>query len=421
MPAPATSQDRSSIASRNIVIVGGGVGAVEALLALTDLSDRYFDITVVAPNDRFALRALTVAEPFAAGHHADVASLVEVVGEMGATLVKATVARIDTDRKTVVCADGDELHYDTLVLSPGARARQAYDPALTFGLRDPLALNGIVADLEQGYTDSVAFVVPEGVSWPLPLYELALMTARQVHGMNRDVGLSLFTPEPAPLAIFGPEASAAVAELLAEANIALHCGAPVTVARGRVMIPSAGLHVDVERIVSLPVLDGPHLTGVPANSDGFIPVDEYCRVAGVDNVYAIGDATDLLVKQGGLACQQADVAARHIAHEAGGPLPAETLKPVLRGRLLTGGADRFLRRDLAEVHGTTNEQELWWPPAKVYGRYLGPWVANRQLSTRPTPEAAEPEGVDIEVPLRPGDMYGPRRLLGLDPLGAMHD
>ena len=34
-----------------------------------------------------------------------------------------------------------------------------------------------VADLEEGYSKRVAFVVPDGVYWPLPAYELALVTA----------------------------------------------------------------------------------------------------------------------------------------------------------------------------------------------------------------------------------------------------
>ncbi len=411
------------IQPRQIVIVGGGVGAVEALLALTDLGDHAFRITVVAPDERFVLRALSVAEPFAAGHHADVASLGEIVSEHGATLVEAVVTRVDAERLTVRCSDGEELSYDALILSPGARPRAAYDPALTFGLGDPLALSQLLTDLEEGDAKSVAFVVPDGVVWSLPLYELALMTAREVHRTGQDVDLHFATPEPAPLAVFGSEASAVIASLLGELNITLHCGLPLTVGPGSFRVGPDADGFAVDRIVSLPVLDGPHVAGVPANADGFIGVDEYCHVPGLPGVYAIGDATDLLVKQGGIACQQADVAARHIAHEAGGRLPAEAFDPVLRGRLLTGGADRFLRRALQGAHGETDEQALWWPPSKVYGRYLGPWVAMRQVGRRdaaPTAAVAlePPEGIDLEIPLR--GVFGPKVLLGLDSLGATH-
>jgi sulfide:quinone oxidoreductase len=248
------------------------------------------------------------------------------------------------------------------------------------------------------------------------------MTARQVHGMGQDVDLHFATPEAAPLAVFGPEASAVIASLFGELHITLHSGLPVTVGRGSIRIGHDKEFLAVNRIVSLPVLEGPHVAGVPANAEGFIGVDEYCRVPGLPGVYAIGDATDLLVKQGGIACQQADVAARHIAREAGGPLPAEVFEPVLRGRLLTGHADRFLRRDLQGAHGETDDQALWWPPSKVYGRYLGPWVAMRRLDhPEPglTPAVAPelPEGIEVEIPLRRG-VFGPKVLLGLDSLGA---
>jgi len=403
---------------RDVVIVGGGVGALEALLALTDLGERQFRITMVAPNDRFVLRALTVAEPFAAGHHADVASFADIAREHGASLVQGVVTEVNSETMTVQCTGGEELSYDTLILSPGARPRAAYQPALTFGLRDPLALNGLLRDLEEGYVNTVAFVVPDGVVWSLPLYELALMTATQIRGMSRGADLHFATPEKGPLAVFGPEASAAVGRLFGELDITLHCGMPVTVAKGSVRIGREGPVMAVDRIVSLPVLDGPRVAGVPANADGFIAVDEYCRVPGLPGVYAIGDATDLLIKQGGIACQQADVAARHIAHEAGGPLAPEPFQPVLRGRLLTGGADRFLRRDLQGAHGEADEQELWWPPSKVYGRYLGPWVATRQLDQQapglaPAVSAEPPAGIDVEIALR-HDIFDPEVLLNFN-------
>jgi sulfide:quinone oxidoreductase len=390
----------SRIEPRSVVIVGGGVGAVEALLALTDLGEHRFAITVVAPNDRFVLPALSVAEPFAAGHHADVASLGDVVREHDARLVAATATAVDLERKSVCCSDGTELIADVLVLAPGAVRTAPYSQTFTFGLGDPFALSGVLADLEEGYSSSIAFVVPDGVAWSLPLYELALLTARDVDAMGRDVDIFLATPEPAPLAVFGLEASASVSALLGEMGITVFCGTPVTVGHGSIQIAPDGAPLSVDRIVTLPVLEGPQLPGVPVDADGFISVDEFCRVAGAPGVYAIGDATALRVKQGGLACQQANVASRHIAHEAGGSLAAEAFEPVLRGRLLTGSADRFLVHDLQEPHGASADIALWWPPAKVYGRYLTPWIAQREPGGAASAIAsAPPAGIDVDVAL----------------------
>src|SRR4051794_12851602 len=141
---------------RHVVIVGGGVGAVEALLALRDLGDGALRLTVIAPDDRFVLKALTTAEPFAVGR-ADAGSFGEIAAELGAELHHAAVTAIDTERKVVSCSDETQVAYDELILSPGARRRAAFPTGITFGLGEPLALNGLLADLEQGYTRSVAF------------------------------------------------------------------------------------------------------------------------------------------------------------------------------------------------------------------------------------------------------------------------
>ena len=81
----------------------------------------------------------------------------------------------------------------------------------------------MLADAEDGYLKHIAFVVPSGSSWPLPLYELALMTAAEVRGMGiDDVQVSLISTEPAPLRIFGTGASDTVAALLGRRGHRVH-------------------------------------------------------------------------------------------------------------------------------------------------------------------------------------------------------
>lgn len=82
---------------------------------------------------------------------------------------------------------------------------------------------GVLQDIEGGYSGSIAFILPVGPVWPLPIYELALMTAERARSIGID-GLegSLITPETRPLAIFGEKATVAVGEA---AGIALYCSA----------------------------------------------------------------------------------------------------------------------------------------------------------------------------------------------------
>lgn len=210
-----TSTDR--IDPRRIVIVGGGIAALEAVLALHDLADAQLRVTVIAPEPAFTLRPLDVARPFARGHAGQL-DLAGFMADHGGRFRRTAALSFDTERRAVRCATGPDEPYDALIVAVGAPARPAFEHVLTFGA-DPLAFGGLLADLEQGCSRSVAFVVPKGCSWPLPLYELALMTAEEVWGMGMDgVQMHLVTPDLAPLDIFGAEVSASVAELLQAAQ-----------------------------------------------------------------------------------------------------------------------------------------------------------------------------------------------------------
>jgi sulfide:quinone oxidoreductase len=152
--------------------------------------------------------------------------------------------------------------------------------------------------------------------------------------------------------------------------------------------------VPTDRLVALPLMRGPRLDGVPSEPTfGFIPVDPHGRVDGLDGVYAAGDATNFPIKQGGLATQQADAVAEHVAARYGARLDPAPFRPVLRGMLFAGGPDRYLRAGDDAVAA----QPLWWPPTKIAGRYLAPYVYEREPAAEPGPA---PAGfVDLEVPL----------------------
>jgi sulfide:quinone oxidoreductase len=153
---------------------------------------------------------------------------------------------------------------------------------------------------------------------------------------------------------------------------------------GVVLARPSGLRVDCDRIVALPRLEGLSLRSIPHDAEGFIPIDNHGRVAGIENVYAAGDGTNFPVKQGGIACQQADAVAEVIAKSAGAPIEPRSFRPVLRGQLLTGGDSHFMRTDLSGREGDaikSGPHTLWWPPSKVAGRYLAPYLHATENAT----------------------------------------
>jgi sulfide:quinone oxidoreductase len=389
----------------HVLIAGAGVAAVECALALHDLAGPRVRLTIVAPDPAFELRALRTAEPFSRDHvrrHA-VADLAERVG---AALVAAPLEAVHPEQHLAV-AGRLEIPYDALVVAVGARHRPAFSRALTFtGDASAIDFGGLLADVDEGYTHRVAFVVPPGTTWTLPLYELALMTARQGWGMGaHDLELSLLTPETRPLAMFGPKAADAMADLLRRAGVAFHGDAYVHEdAGGRLAVRPGGAALSAQRVVALPTVEGRAIPGLPTDDHGFLPVDDHGRVAGCDDVYAAGDGTTFPVKQGGIACQQADAIAEALAARAGAPVDPQPFRPVLRGRVLAGRGVQYLETALHGGAGDAPAPELrlWSMARKVDGKYLSPWL--EELEGRGAGGAQAPaddEGaVEVSEPVR---------------------
>jgi sulfide:quinone oxidoreductase len=284
-----------------------------------------------------------------------------------------------------------DLGYDSLLVAIGARPRVPFAEALTFrGPFDVGPMTHLLARIDAADVTSVAYVVPSGSTWPLPVYELALMVAERAAERGLALRQAVLTPEPLPLAVFGQTASAEVARLLASHGIEVHGDVHVRSVEGGVVSAVPGdVTVAADAIVAVPQLHGPGSSGLPHDPEGFLPVGPDGRVPGFDNVFGAGDGTTVAIKQGGIAAQQADVAASAIAIRAGAPLTPRTFRPVLRGELLTGSGPRYLRDAVTGGAGAqssvASEHALWWPPAKVAAPYLAPYL-NRLVAGQRGPE-----------------------------------
>jgi sulfide:quinone oxidoreductase len=380
------ARQRASRSPRRVVICGGGVAGVEALLALRALLKVGVEVHLVAPNRQFVFQPLAVAAPFELAE-THLVGLAEMAGEQSAKLHVDSLASVDAEDRSVRLASGIILPYDALVIAIGARRRDWLEGALHFaGAASVWAFRALLERLESGTGQRLSFVNPAGVSWTLPLYELALLTASHLAEAGViGAELTVVTPEADPLAVFGPAASRMLRSLLADRGIALKAGTYAEkIQRGELHLhPRATLEVD--QVVTLAQLEGPALPGLPSDADGFIDVDEHSRVTGLEGVYAAGDGTTFPVKQGGIATQQADAAAEAIAAQMGVAVTPSPIRPTLRGMLLTGIAPIYLRAQIAGTTGDSFEiagNPLWWPPSKIAGRYLAPYLARHNQLTR---------------------------------------
>ncbi len=365
-----------------VLIAGGGVAGLEGALALRDLAGERISVTLLAPTPEFVYRPMRVREPFAysvARHY----SLEQIARDIGLELKQDAFKWLDPVRRVVHTEGAEQLSYDALLLALGAIVRPHFTHALTLDDRRlDEQLHGLIQDIEGGYVHRLAFLVPTPTPWPLPIYELALMTARRAWDMSAEVSITLVTPEDAPLAIFGTEVSDAVGRLLGDHGVltitSAHCETP---APGQVSIHPGERRLHVDRVIALPQLCGPSTPGVPKSArDGFISVDTHGKVAGLERVYAAGDATDFAVKHGGIAAQQADSAAEAIARLAGAPVQPKPFHPVIRAILLGGKKPLYLSAHITGGHGSSSkisDTPTWSPPTKIAAKYLAPYLESR--------------------------------------------
>jgi sulfide:quinone oxidoreductase len=360
-----------------IVIVGGGVSALETLLALRAALPDRLDIRVVSASQEFSYRPAQVAEPFGLGPARRYA-ISALCGANGADVLFDAVDSVDTEAHTLTTASGRQIGYDILVLALGAHAYPAFEHGVTFDRETvPEDFDEVLAASGEGFADQLAIVVPAGATWTLPAYELAMLTSW--HSPKSEV--TLVTYEHSPLCAFGAVAAEGVTEVLDAAGIKLRVGQEAHV-ESATALRLGWEWLEASRIVSLPLLSGPRLAGVPCDEHGFIPVDAHGRVEGIEDVYAAGDGTTIAIKQGGLAAQQADAAAAHIAARLGADIDPEPLRPVLRGLLVTRDGPRYLRAELRDPDGTSaiSTEPLWWPPSKIASRALAPYLARLDIA-----------------------------------------
>ena len=360
---------------RRLLVAGGGVGAVEALLALRELAPDALDVTLLAPGPALVLAPESVAEA-TGGPPASHFDLAAIAADLGVEHVRDALDAVDVSERRATTRDGTTLDYDALLLALGALPGPTLPGALRFaGVRDVSVVRSALERTADAPCPTIALVATGGVGWTLPLYELATLIAARFEdaGTRAEPDRRHLRGRAAErVRTHGPAAQ--VARHLAELGIHVKTATMAEgFENGRLWL-AAGGSIEADMVIALPEPRGPDVPGLPVDQSGFVPVDRFGRVAGAPSVWAAGDMTARPLKQGGLAIQQADVAARSIAAWAGAPVEPQPYEPVLRG-LLLGATPRFLRHSATStVPSTSSERPLWSLDAKIVGGRLEPYL-----------------------------------------------
>lgn len=364
---------------QRVVVVGGGVAALEAALGLhwEECIDTH--VTLIAEAEEFVYRPLAVLEPFGYGM-APHFPIAEILHGAIDELIIAKIANVDTTTSSLTTSDGATIEFDAAVVATGAEATSWLENSIVVGT--PAAMESmaiLVAKLDAGMVDKIAFVVPEGASWTLPMYELAMFTADRARRRLHHIEVNLLIPDAKPLIQFGQGASDNVNGLLREVGVNLITSATGVSYNDQRLQTRSGRQFDTKFVVAVPQLHGAVTPGLPhSDDDGFLPVDDYGLVVGTTNIYAAGDVTNFPIKQGGIASQQADVVVGAITEQFGERANPHAFEPELRGLLLSHRGKTSMRAIVGghdDALQAISKQSLQALTEKIYSRHLTSRIA----------------------------------------------
>jgi sulfide:quinone oxidoreductase len=260
----------------------------------------------------------------------------------GIEVIKGDVEAIDPQQKTVR-VNGQELQADYIVVSLGAQLAPEEVPGLQEAGHNLYSLEGATAirDARTSFTSGRMVVIVARMPFKCPAapYEAAMLLEHDLKKRNvrQNVCVALYSPEPGPMGVAGPEVSAGVRGIVEGQGIEYFPkhqlpsvdGATVTLKFADDTEAHFDFLVYIAPHIAPPVVREAGLTG----ESGWVTVDRHTMATPFPGVYAIGDVTGIplamglpLPKAGVFAHGEGIAVAQTIASEITGRGEASTFE-----------------------------------------------------------------------------------------------
>lgn len=322
------------MAGKTVVVLGGGVGGLVTANELRSRLGREHRIVLVDKDGQHVFWPSLLWLQVGLREPESFVRDLSLLKKKGIELIKGRVGRIDP-MKRAVYVDGMEVKGDFLVISPGAQLAPDSIPGLTKAGYNLYTLDGAAAirDARKAFTegDLAVLVARTPFKCPAAPYEAAMLLDSDLRKRKvRDhVRVSIYTPEPGPMPVAGPEVSAGVRKLVEERGIAYHPQHQVTevdnIKKALRFVNGAESHFDflvyIPPHVAPSVVKDAGLTG----ETGWVTVNRHSMETKFPGVYAIGDVTGIpltvgmpLPKAGVFAHREGEAVAKTIASKITG-------------------------------------------------------------------------------------------------------
>src|SRR5918996_1116062 len=313
----------------DVIILGGGSGGLATAGRLKELLEGMANVTIMDRESTFVMgfSLLRVMTGEKTEHEVGVPK--EKISQKGIRFVNSEVDKIDTTKKNVATTSNGEFAYDYLVVALGAELAPEKVPGFEsafymYTLEDAKKFGDALSSFRGGSLRLIVSSTP--FKCPAAPYEAAMLIDDYLRrkGLRDKSDIQVFTPEPLPLPVAGPDVGNAVVSMLSEKGIGFHNNTKVSSIEGssKQVVFENGLREKYDLLVAVPSHTSPKVVRESGlvDASGWVPVDPKKMQTKYDKIYAIGDVAAVKLQSGMMlpkaatfAFGQAEIVANNIA------------------------------------------------------------------------------------------------------------
>lgn len=316
--------------AKTILVLGGGIGGIVAARLMRKRLPRAHRVVLVEREMRHVFAPSLLWLMVGDRQEPQISRPINRLEKAGIEVVQGEIERIDPQARNARVA-GQDIAADYMVVALGAELAPETIPGLAeaghnfYTLDGAQSLNQARAELREGHLVVLVGGIP--FKCPAAPYEAAMLLEADVRkrGVREGVAVDLYTPEPGPMPVAGPEVSAKVRQLVESRGVRVHTEHAVTKVdpSGRLIHFKNGATAPFDLLAYVPPHRAPTVVreaGLTSES-GWIAVNRQTLETKFPGVYAIGDVTGIplvtgkpLPKAGVFAHGEAEVVANNIVH-----------------------------------------------------------------------------------------------------------
>jgi sulfide:quinone oxidoreductase len=326
--------------TKTIVILGGGVGGLVVANELRHKLPHEHRVVLVEKNPEHAFAPSFLWLMTGDRQPNRITQPILSLVRSGVEVIQEDVKNIDIANRSVITTQRS-LTYDYLVIALGAELAPEIIPGLSqaaysfYTFQEAKRLDQALRHFNGGKVAVVVCSLPYKCPGAPPEGSMLIADFFRRRGLRDKVSIHLYTPEPQPMPVAGPQLGEAVKQMLVSKGISFHPLHKLTSvdSQERKLVFEGTEPISYDMLIAIPPHRASSLVREAnlANEAGWIPVDRSTLKTKFENVYAIGDITAIsipgrwkadvpmmLPKAGVFAHVQAEIVAERISDEISG-------------------------------------------------------------------------------------------------------